>query len=192
MDQPSTKSSSKHESIFFSNSSEETAFNENNKYCLNSLDILSRENIQRTFLIQSKNSSSTTNYDEVEDSNSRNSFSSLESGLPSSPYFTPESIKSAFDQSINWLLVIYFLASGSISNLVPTNNSNENLEKNALQVENLAQIESIDSCSSPLSSFDSISALSKQRNFQCTYSGCNKSYLKSSHLKQHVNYKLLP
>lgn len=26
---------------------------------------------------------------------------------------------------------------------------------------------------------------SRPRNFQCTYPGCNKSYLKSSHLKQH-------
>lgn len=29
-------------------------------------------------------------------------------------------------------------------------------------------------------------AQERPRNFQCTYPGCNKSYLKSSHLKQHI------
>jgi len=42
-------------------------------------------------------------------------------------------------------------------------------------------------CSDLAKSFDSLggSDLSRPRNFQCTFPGCNKSYLKSSHLKQH-------
>lgn len=35
------------------------------------------------------------------------------------------------------------------------------------------------------SSTTSTSTSSRPRNFQCTYAGCTKSYLKSSHLKQH-------
>ncbi len=32
----------------------------------------------------------------------------------------------------------------------------------------------------------SFNATSRARNFQCKYPGCNKSYLKASHLKQHI------
>ena len=32
----------------------------------------------------------------------------------------------------------------------------------------------------------SISAISRERNFTCTYPDCKKSYLKASHLKQHI------
>jgi uncharacterized Zn-finger protein len=44
-----------------------------------------------------------------------------------------------------------------------------------------------EACSELAKSFDSLggSDLLRPRNFQCTFTGCSKSYLKSSHLKQH-------
>lgn len=42
-------------------------------------------------------------------------------------------------------------------------------------------------CNESAKSIDNLatSDLSRPRNFQCTFTGCHKSYLKSSHLKQH-------
>lgn len=60
---------------------------------------------------------------------------------------------------------------------------NSNLMSNKIEEQNLkmAPMNSIHKSAENLSAID----LARPRNFQCNFPGCNKSYLKSSHLKQH-------
>ena len=97
-------------------------------------------------------------------------------------------IKSTtLNQSINWLLVIYFLASGSTSNLNSKSNSNDNPNTEDLNKQmSQKKLESSNICLSSICPISQNQVLKRPRNFQCTYPDCNKSYLKSSHLKQHV------
>ena len=60
---------------------------------------------------------------------------------------------------------------------------NSNLINNTTEEQNF-KLTSLDSIPKSIDSLVAID-LTRPRNFQCTFSGCNKSYLKSSHLKQH-------
>jgi uncharacterized Zn-finger protein len=99
---------------------------------------------------------------------------------------------NSFDQSINWLLVIYILATSSSNNFNLnrdiTDNRQENSEETENSPENTFEISSCTTSSSIVSSPSPSPSetLNRPRNYLCTYPDCNKSYLKSSHLKQHV------
>lgn len=81
-------------------------------------------------------------------------------------------------------------ASDRISCSVPTNyNIGGQTIANILSsnLMNVNKIEEHNKSMKTSKSIDNVadSELLRPRNFQCTYAGCNKSYLKSSHLKQH-------
>ncbi len=91
---------------------------------------------------------------------------------------------NSFDQSINWLLVIYILATSSSSNFNLNRDITDNREEKSEEIENSPENTSSSIASSPSPSPSE--ALNRPRNYLCTYPDCKKSYLKSSHLKQHV------
>ena len=99
---------------------------------------------------------------------------------------------NSFDQSINWLLVIYILATSSSNNFNLNRDITDNMQENSEETENSPENTfEISSCTTSSSIVSSPSpspseTLNRPRNYLCTYPDCNKSYLKSSHLKQHV------
>ena len=84
------------------------------------------------------------------------------------------------------------LPNNRISMSMPTNynvgcQTIANILNSNLSANNKSDDKKSGTCGELTKSFDSLGGndLSRPRNFQCTFTGCNKSYLKSSHLKQH-------
>ena len=120
-----------------------------------------------------------------------------DSSSPLSSSFSPpnEFKTNTFDPSINWLLVIYCLASGSTSHIDQTNYLTEkSVETTHIDDKDILSdttcntdmpCESLQSDTSDSHSPCPVVISNRARNFQCTFTGCCKTYLKSSHLKQH-------
>lgn len=108
----------------------------------------------------------------------------------SQPHSLIESLSSSSNsfESINWLLVIYFLATSSpqITNSLNLSASYNKTQKE--QNENLIDNKvEISSClEGSLNSISPRGISDRPRNYLCTFPECNKSYFKSSHLKQHI------
>jgi uncharacterized Zn-finger protein len=115
------------------------------------------------------------------------------------PYFksrsTLNNLSGIDEKSINWLLVLYCLTTcpnalnaSHDNNLLnknePITNEESVLTKYSFTPDLEASVCENPSANSPGSC--SNEATTRPRNFTCTYLDCNKSYLKSSHLKQHV------